>query len=528
MNFRFSIMLVLCSLVLNSYSARYYVNASATGNSNGLSWTNAMTDLQAALSIVIYGDEIWVAAGQYKPTTTADRTVSFELRDGVNIYGGFIGNETAIDQRDIASSPTTLNGDIGQVGSSSDNSYHVVFGENITTSIVLDGFRVINGNSNSRGGGLYLTDALGGPVFVRNCFFFSNDAYNYGGAIYLAAANLTIENCEFVSNTSDNGGAINNGNNNGGISSLTIRDSQFRGNSAYQGACLYNTLSYQDLLIDRCTFTNNNSDISIIDIDDFDSARLVNSYIIGNTVDGFSSEVLYINSFGSSGGDAQLINCTIANNYNVYVNTIQQEIIRLDETDYVVANCIIYGNTPYNGRQLRNGPIVSDCLIEGGYMNGTNIIDLDPMFVSPNTMASSAFDATSFDYRLMNSSPGINAGSNASIDTTLYPQDLALGMRIQGLAVDLGCYESSFSVSVDEATTSTTRPFYFDLENNTLVFSNLDGSLKMNYQIFDVSGKLAQAGIISSNKLSMTLKPGVYLAVVDGVAPLKFVVGPKR
>ncbi|MCB0794018.1 MAG: hypothetical protein KDB88_04705, partial [Flavobacteriales bacterium] len=364
---RMLLTLAMASGPFLSKAVTYYVDASATGNGTGLSWANAMTDLQEALSVSFFGDEIWVAAGQYRPTATIDRTISFELRNGVDLYGGFDGTETAIDQRDIAANPTTLNGDIGQVGSSNDNTYHVVRGDEITSAIVVDGFRIVSGRSNSLGGGLYLTDALTGEVRVRNCTFFSNHAPNYGGGVYIAAAKLVLEQCEFLNNTSSNGGAINNGNNNGGNSTLTVRDCRFSGNTAYQGACLYNSLSYADLLIDRCTFTNNSSDVSIIDIDDFGSARLVNSYIIGNTVDGSSSEVLYINSFGSGGGDAQVVNCTIAHNFNIWPNPLQQEIIRLEETDYVVSNCVIFGNTPYNGRQLRSGPIVSDCLIEGGH-----------------------------------------------------------------------------------------------------------------------------------------------------------------
>ena len=46
-----------------------YVNQGVTGGShNGDSWADAYTDLQSALSDAVSGDQIWVAAGTYKPT----------------------------------------------------------------------------------------------------------------------------------------------------------------------------------------------------------------------------------------------------------------------------------------------------------------------------------------------------------------------------------------------------------------------------------------------------------------------------
>src|SRR5262249_52355679 len=60
----------------------WFVNGAAGGRNSGLSWAAAFRDLQSALAAAVSGDEIWVAAGTYKPTATADRTVSFALKEG--------------------------------------------------------------------------------------------------------------------------------------------------------------------------------------------------------------------------------------------------------------------------------------------------------------------------------------------------------------------------------------------------------------------------------------------------------------
>lgn len=106
-------MALLCALAAASraVSVVRYVNEAATGSNDGSSWANAYTDLQAALSAAASGDEIWVAAGTYKPTATTDRGVSFALKDGVAVYGGFLGNEASRGDRNPAANVTILSGE---------------------------------------------------------------------------------------------------------------------------------------------------------------------------------------------------------------------------------------------------------------------------------------------------------------------------------------------------------------------------------------------------------------------------------
>jgi len=131
-----------------------YVKWDATGNNNGSSWEDAFTDLQDALAAADSSDQIWVARGVYYPTNdTTDRDTSFELKNGVALYGGFAGYESSLDERDWETKITVLSGDIDHndhtdtngvvidpdsiVGN---NSYHVVRAESIDSTAILDGF----------------------------------------------------------------------------------------------------------------------------------------------------------------------------------------------------------------------------------------------------------------------------------------------------------------------------------------------------------------------------------------------------
>ena len=97
--------LILFVFSLGAHAQTVFVKQGATGLNNGTSWANAYTSLDAALSIGATGQSIWVAAGTYKPSLPAPNN-SFTLFSGVNLYGGFAGNETSITQRNIAANPT--------------------------------------------------------------------------------------------------------------------------------------------------------------------------------------------------------------------------------------------------------------------------------------------------------------------------------------------------------------------------------------------------------------------------------------
>jgi len=265
-----------------------YVDADATGDSTGTSWTDAYAYLRNALDAAASTDQIWIASGMYYPderdSDTAGSAEAFRvIVDSLKIYGGFEGTESTLDERDLSSGDmTVLSGDIDQDDdpfapeTDSDNntstppeidhinganSNHVVV---ITTAAatVLDGVAVTGGEANSRGtrgigGGLYCVDS--NPQ-ISNVLFYGNTADFEGGAIQNDSASPLIINAVFVGNQADTGGAIYNDGGNGQTSSPSIVNALFTDNRA-DGGAIYNdgedgTSSPQ---ITNATFTDNSA-----------------------------------------------------------------------------------------------------------------------------------------------------------------------------------------------------------------------------------------------------------------------------
>ncbi|KPK75771.1 MAG: hypothetical protein AMJ79_09800, partial [Phycisphaerae bacterium SM23_30] len=223
------------------------VDAAAVGNENGSSWVHAYTSLQDALAAATSSDVIQVAAGSYYPdrgsaVTSGDRTATFQLKDGVAIYGGFRECGGQWPERDPYKYETVLSGDLStddgiNFAQRSDNSYHVVTADGTDATAMLDGFTITGGNANGSGingigGGMY--NNSGDPT-LTNLIFIRNNAEK-GGGMYNDAGNPTLRNCRFSGNAAFFGGAIYNLQGRCTLINLTVNGN----NASFYGGGLYN------------------------------------------------------------------------------------------------------------------------------------------------------------------------------------------------------------------------------------------------------------------------------------------------
>ena len=186
-----------------------YVDINATGLKNGSNWTNAFTNLAAALNIqsgCTNVHEVWIKEGTYYPNTIEDRTLGFQISENVTLIGGFqsIGNPSIGDQ-DVTAYPTILSGNIGMEMNTDDNVHNVVTIISGLDSAYLEALIIEAGNANGLisehqfGGGIYNTETLVlKDVIVRN-----NMAQDGGNGIYnvSSTANLTLDNVELLNNS---------------------------------------------------------------------------------------------------------------------------------------------------------------------------------------------------------------------------------------------------------------------------------------------------------------------------------------
>ncbi len=467
-------LLALCPAAASA--ATRYAKPAATGAGDCSSWSDACT-LQTALTGAAAGDEIWVMAGIHSPGS--NRSDTFQLKDGVAVYGGFGGTESALSQRNPQANVTFLSGE--------HVNYHVVTGSGTDTTAVLDGFTVRRGKADGLvpddcGAGMYndagspsLTNVIfsgnsangsGGGMAnfnasspaLSNVTFYGNSAYS-GGGLCNESGSPTLTDVTFSDNSASWGGGMNNrdgsspalirvafsGNSasqyGGGMyndsSSPTLSDVVFSGNSATlygssHGGGMYNKAANPTL--DSVTFSGNSSNSEGGGMSNWNgsSPTLSNVTFSGNSAE-FSG-----GGMENKGSSPTLSNVTFSANLAYSVGGgMYNDGAGAHPT---LTNVILWADLAgINGSEISNNfsnPTITDSVVKGGCPAGStcsNVITSDPM-LGP-LADNGGFTRT---HALLPGSSAVDAGG---VNSTCEDTDQRGVTRPQGTACDIGAYE---------------------------------------------------------------------------------------
>ncbi len=381
-----------------------FVDDAAPPGGDGTSWVTAFRFLQDALAVA--GDsvngitEIRVAQGLYRPDRdeasppggSGNRQATFQLLLGVAMKGGYGGLAAGDpDHRDLELYETVLSGDLdGDDGpdfaNNDENSYHVVTASGTDETAVLDGLTITAGNAdgqenprcfggssngaacandgecpgghcvspNSLGAGVF---ALAGRATIQNCRIRDNFAAFQGAGLLLkGGSHATITGCIISGNRAlDNGGGMYLG-----LSSPTIVDCEFVGNSGrrYAGAVCNRDLSNASFV--NCTFRDNTAAENGLT----GGGAIVNAssspvftgctFSDNSSISGYGGAMYNkagFNDFGPSNPTLQ--DCTFDGNDAFYYGGA---VYNIDASAPSFINCVFSENSASRGGGLYNAP----------------------------------------------------------------------------------------------------------------------------------------------------------------------------
>lgn len=172
---------------------------SITLTPTGTNWDSAFPTIQQGIDAAANdgGGEVWVRWGRYSEqrfalVDSADAG-SLVLRDGVELYGGFRGDETVRTDRDWVEFPTIIDGATSRLGFLP--AHHVVFAapQSRIDGLIIEGGETLPVNAlNGWGAGLLALEATG--FTMAHCTIRFNTASSGGGAFIFSGTDITLLN----------------------------------------------------------------------------------------------------------------------------------------------------------------------------------------------------------------------------------------------------------------------------------------------------------------------------------------------
>jgi hypothetical protein len=332
--------------------------ASTAAAPDGKSWETAFPSILGGTSRAcdlvdqletVGAIQVWVAAGVYSVLTTA-RTDAVQLCGGVQLLGGFAGDETVADARDPETNRTTLDGD---------GVYHVVIGAPDT---LIDGFGVTGGDADGSsaaaqdtGAGVYVP--AGASLTASRLRVFGNGADASGGGIAVVGS-LALSDSFVTSNASGDGGGL-------AVapadetSAIEISRTVFSMNEAARGGGVFGTgapLGVHDSVFEGNTANDAGGGIALADGSSLTGENLL---VLGNTA---------TSAGGGIDADAtstlQLGNSTIWRNGVAGASPVGAGVATANGAGAAIVNSIIWWNT---NASWTNDDIAADTLVNLTY-----------------------------------------------------------------------------------------------------------------------------------------------------------------
>jgi hypothetical protein len=492
--------LALSALLLPAARAgTLFVDAAlASGSNDGSSWVNAFQGpdgLQAALAAASSGDQIFVADGSYRATSTGSRSISFALKDGVALFGGFLGGESDPSQRPpFWTAPSVLDGDLAGddgLGQFGDNTFHLVNAAGTTASAVLDGFVIRSGAATGSGG--------------------NND--RGGGILCVGAVSPTIRNCRFVANRCTFGGAAGYINNSGAPS---FTDCSFEDGNGGSFGGAFDVAGGGAVRLQRCRFTGNTAArAGAVELFTTTGAIVSDCVFLGNISTGTGGGG---GMWLGSGGNPVIRNCTIAGNSST-TNAVAGLRVQ-NAANATIANCILWDNSgpggaQDSGNQVNANADVSFSIVEGGFVGGTGNLGSDPLLAN----------LAGGDVTLGAASPAIDAGSNSAVPAGVtldllghprFADVLGVADTGEGSApiVDIGALEApSVWLDLDHALAGAGGA------PQLLLSGTLEANSSVNVALSGAATASTAWFVLGVTLLSAPFKGGVMVPDVDVLAP---------